>query len=235
MAKEIVTSGRMALLLGGSELPESVKVLTALRAEVALEEAPVIAADGGAALALVCGLTPDAVVGDFDSLRAEDRARLDPATLHPSDDQVTTDFDKALAAIRAPIVLGVGFLGGRLDHQLAVMTGLTVRPERVCVLVGEEDVVCLCPPELALDLPTGTRLSLYPLVATGGTSEGLEWCIDGLDLRPDGRVGTSNTTTGPVRLTMAAPFMLLILPRPALRPLLAALSRSDARWPSRAE
>lgn len=235
MTEQIVTSPNAVWLLGGADPDRAVSQFAAARAETGLTEAPVVCADGGAALARLAGVDPLAVIGDFDSISDKDRAAIDPARLHHVPDQETTDFDKALSRIRAGVILGVGFTGGRLDHQLAVMTGLALQPDRPCVVIGEEDVICLCPPRLRLDLPQGSRLSLYPLAGAEGTSEGLDWPIDGLTLHPDGRIGTSNRVThGQVSLTMASPAMLLILPRPALRPLLAGLTRSDARWPSRA-
>lgn len=235
MTEEIVTSPNAVLLLGGAGVEASLDVLRTVLDEPGLAEAPVVAADGGAGLARAAGLRPDAVTGDFDSLTPEDRSWAGPERLFHNPDQETTDFDKALAAIRAPMVIGVGFTGGRLDHQLAVMTGLALQPDRRCILVGPEDVTCLCPPRIALDLAAGDRLSLYPLAPVRGTSTGLVWPIDGLDLRPDGRIGTSNQVDdGPVEIAVDAPVMLLILPRRALRPLLEALSRSDAQWPSRA-
>lgn len=235
MTEQIVTSPHAVWLLGGADPERALTVFRAARADTALEKAPVVCADGGAALARRAGVDPVAVIGDFDSLSDEDRAAIDPARLHHIPEQETTDFDKALSRIRAAVVLGVGFTGGRVDHQLAVMTGLARLPDRPCILIGEEDVICLCPPRLRLDLPPGSRLSLYPLAEVEGRSTGLDWPIDGLAMRPDGRIGTSNRVSGgSVSLTMAAPAMLLILPRPALRPLLAGLSRSDARWPARA-
>ncbi|WP_375175333.1 thiamine diphosphokinase [Pseudooceanicola sp.] len=236
MIEQIVTTDEAVLLLGGADPEGALDLLRGLKDEVPVTDMPVVCADSGAALARRAGLDPVAVIGDFDSILSEDRAALDPARLYEVDEQESTDFDKALARIGAPVVLGVGFTGGRLDHQLAVMTGLALQPDRPCVLVGEEDVICLCPPRLSLELPVGSRLSLYPLAEMRGTSQGLEWPIDGLPLRPDGRVGTSNrVSAATVELTMQTAAMLLILPRPALLPLLAALSRSDARWPARAE
>ena len=41
------------------------------------------------------------------------------------------------------------------------------------MLVGPEDVVCLCPPDLTLDLGPGERVSLFPMAEAGGLSEGL--------------------------------------------------------------
>ena len=236
MAEQMVTSPHAVLLLGGAGVEASLDLVRTVLEDPRLADAPVVAADGGAALARAAGLMPTAVTGDFDSLTPEDRAWLGPDRLFHNPDQETTDFDKALASICAPLVIGVGFAGGRLDHQLAVMTGLTLQPDRRCVLVGPEDVTCLCPPRIALELTAGERLSLYPMAPVQGTSQGLEWPIDGLDLKPDGRIGTSNRVSdGPVEIAVDAPSMLLILPRPALRPLLEALSRSDARWPARAE
>lgn len=235
MTKDLVTGANAVLLLGGAGVAQSIGVLRSVLDEVKLDDAPVLAADGGAALARAAEIMPDVITGDFDSLSDTDRDWAGPARLVHNPDQDSTDFDKSLAAIRAPLTLAVGFTGARLDHQLAVMTGLTLHPDRRCVLVGEDDVTCLCPPEITLDLPPGTRVSLFPMGCVHGTSSGLEWPIDNLEFRPDARIGTSNrVSTGPVRITVDAPAMLLILPRRALRPLLAALSQSDAQWPVRA-
>lgn len=201
-----------------------------------LSGSQVVAVDGGARLALKAGLTPDAVIGDFDSLRDEDRARLAPETLHHITEQETTDFDKALRNVRAPVILAAGFHGARIDHHLASLSVLTRHPDRPCILIGPEDVTCLCPPNVTLNLPQGEWLSLFPMARVTGRSDGLQWPIDGLVFAPDTRIGTSNRVSAdPVRLAMDAPAMLLILPRPALRPLLEALWHSAARWPVPAE
>ncbi len=112
------------------------------------------------------------------------------------------------------------------------MTVLARYPARRCVLIGEEDVLTLCPPDIALDLALGSRISLFPLGPVAGRSCGLRWPISGIDFAPDGRVGTSNQVSGPVRLGFDAPKMLLILPARALEPLLAALSGTRASWPA---
>lgn len=188
-----------------------------------------VAADGGAASVLAAGRVPDAVIGDMDSLPAALRAQLPEAAVHPIAEQESTDFDKALRSIAAPLVLGHGFLGGRLDHQLAALTVLVRRAAQPCVLFGEEDLTCLCPPRLGLDLPRGTRLSLFPMGEVRGASEGLRYPIDGLDFAPGLRTGTSNEALGPVVLSITAPLMLLILPLACEAALLAGLARAP-RW-----
>ncbi|MEQ9257543.1 MAG: thiamine diphosphokinase [Roseovarius sp.] len=190
----------------------------------------VVAADGGADAALALGVTPEAVIGDFDSLSQEARASLPDETLHPIDEQDSTDFDKCLRNIEAPLVLGIGFSGDRLDHQLAAYNTLVRHPERPCLLLGELELVFLCPPSLALELAPGTTVSLFPMGAVEGVSDGLRWPIGGLNFAPDGRVGTSNEALGPVNLSVTAPKMLVILPEATLEAAVVALLSSSARW-----
>lgn len=193
----------------------------------------IVAADGGARRVLAEGLLPEAVIGDFDSLDPETRAAIPPDRLHYVAEQQTTDFDKALRLVDALLVLGVGFLGERLDHLLAAQTVLLRRPERRCLLLGRVDVVFLCPPRLGLDLPEGSRVSLYPMAPVAGRSEGLFWPIDGIGFAPGGMIGTSNRVTrGAVRIEMEAPRMLVILPRAALGAAVRSLAAPGPGWPA---
>ncbi|RCW85884.1 thiamine diphosphokinase [Paracoccus lutimaris] len=189
----------------------------------ALSLAPVVAAaDGGADTALANGLVPQAVWGDFDSISARARAEIPPGNLHPVTEQDSTDFEKCLSRIDAPLVIAVGFAGARHDHFLAALSTLSRRIGPPCILIAAEDIITLCPPEIALDLPPGTRLSLFPMGPASGYAQGLKWPIDGLDFAPDARIGTSNAATGPVLLQTEGP-MLLILPRAHLVTLARAL------------
>ena len=196
----------------------------------ALALAPVlVAADGGAVFAAKAGKLPEAVIGDFDSVPTDLLARLPADRLHRIDDQVDTDFEKCLARIAAPLMLAVGFTGDRLDHELAAYSALLRFPAKRCVILGPRDLVFLAPPVLTLDLEIGSRFALYPMVPVTGRSRGLLWPIDGLDFAPGGRLGTSNTVTGPVRVETDAPGMLVILPRAALGAVIDGLSPSRGR------
>ncbi len=187
----------------------------------ARQHAPVVvAADGGADAALAHGVVPALVIGDGDSLSAMARARIPASRIHDVADPDTTDFQKCLARIVAPRLLCVGFLGGRIDHALAVLSALAASP-RDCVLFNARDVVFHAPARCTLDLPPGTRLSLFPMAPVTGRSTGLAWPIDGLALSPGGRIGTSNRTTGPVTLHLDGPGMLVIVPRRGLAAVLA--------------
>jgi thiamine pyrophosphokinase len=194
-----------------------------------------VAADGGAAMALGSGILPEAVIGDFDSLDATSLARIPLARQHRITEQDSTDFDKALRHIEAPLVIGIGFAGGRIDHQLAAFHTLFVHADRPCILLAETEIVLLAPPDIRLPTETGEVVSLYPLGPVTGRSSGLEWPLDGIDFAPGERSGTSNRATGEVHLEMDAPGMLLILPRRLIQPVAAQLIRpTAARWHARA-
>lgn len=184
-----------------------------------------VAADGGANRLLDLRQSPDAVIGDMDSLSADSAAML-KGVLHPIAEQDSTDFEKCLTRIDAPMVLAVGFTEGRVDHALAVFNGLVRHAGRRCVIVSRREVITLAPPKLDLALAEGDRVSLFPLQAVTGTSQGLHWPIDGIDFTPGGVIGTSNHADGPVSLTVDSPGMMLFLPRRCLAPLLAGLARA---------
>lgn len=209
---------RPVTLLGAGPAPEA-------DIRLALGLAPVlVAADGGAGWAVELGLIPEAVVGDLDSLDPLTRGRLGEERLHRVAEQETTDFQKCLRLVDAPFTLGVGFVGARLDHELAALAALVRHPGRRCILIGPEDVVFAAPPSLEIGLEPGTRLSLFPFAEVTGRSEGLRWPIDGIAFAPDGRSGTSNRVTGPVRLRFSGRGMLVLLPRACLPAALEALT-----------
>ena len=220
--RAVVTSPTPVTLLGGADLaPEDLNM--------ALPIAPaVVCADGGARHALAHGLDPLAVIGDMDSLPPEAAAAF-ADRLHPVAEQDTTDLDKALGRVEAPLVLALGVLGGRLDHELAALHALALHPHRPCLLLGAESLCALCPPRLALDAPG--LVSLFPLGPVSARSSGLRWPLDGLALDPLGRIGTSNAAAGPWSVEPAAPRLLVILPRQGL-PLLARALLLAPRWPA---
>lgn len=225
MIIKIVHSLEPVLLLGGGAVDRR-----SLRA-VARMAPRCVAADGGAAHALAAGIQPEAVIGDMDSLDPVSRSRIPPGRLHEIAEQETTDFDKALRAIAAPLVLGMGFLDGRVDHALGALNVLSRYPHRACVLIGRQNALAHLPPDLALPLAPGTPVSLFPMRAVSGVSQGLRWPIDGLRFAPDGQSGTSNRAEGPIRLCMDHPGMLVILPRAQWRMLARAVQDAPS-WPA---
>ncbi len=220
MSKVLINSTDGVTLVGGG-----LATRDALSAALAL--APrLIAADGGADVALAHGHRPTAIVGDFDSIANLEYWRKSDVIAEYVKGQDTTDFEKCLAAVAAPLILGVGFLGARLDHGLAALSALVAEGARPVALLGEGDLVFHCPGALALDLPVGSVVSLFPMAPVRGVrSAGLEWSVEGLAMAPGGRVGTSNRMVA-TRLELAfdGPGMLVILPMAALGAVAKTLS-----------
>ncbi len=196
--------------------------------------ARVVAADGGAHACLDAGVVPERVIGDMDSADGLVARGIAPERIMRIPEQDSTDFDKALRHIRSPLVIGVGFLGARIDHELACYNVLQRHAARRCVLLGEEDLVFLAPPQITLPLAEDAGFAFR----WGGAwaVRGLRWPIEGIAFAPDGRVGTSNmavgSVAGPVKIEVDAAKMLVILPRAHLEAVVEALRRAEARWPA---
>ncbi|MBT0957310.1 thiamine diphosphokinase [Alphaproteobacteria bacterium KMM 3653] len=218
MPDPVLSSSECITLLGGG-------AVEAACLDLAMKHAPrVVAADGGADHALRFGVMPEAVIGDFDSITPKTRETLPEERLFPVAEQDSTDFEKCLQRLRAPLVIGVGFLGLRLDHELSVLNTLVRYSAQPCLLLGQEDVAFAAPAALDLDLAVGTRVSLFPFMPVRGESRGLEWPIRGIDFAPGGRIGTSNRATGAVRLSFEGAGMVVILPRACFGAALAGLT-----------
>jgi thiamine pyrophosphokinase len=218
MKSPIVQSTHGVTLAGGGPIAARDLALALKRAPVA------VAADSGADRLLQLGVTPQAVIGDMDSISAAARAAIPVERQHLVAEQVTTDFDKALRLIDAPLVLALGFAGARMDHGLAALATLIARVERTCILIGPKDLAFAAPPRIVLDLALGEPLSLFPMTQVTGRSEGLEWPIVGIAFAPDGMIGTSNRVTARrVVLEFDRRGMLVILPRRRLDAAIRAL------------
>lgn len=218
MTARIVQSSRAVTLVAGGPVTRRDLRLCMARAPV------LVAADGGADRALACGMEPEAVIGDLDSISAPARARL-ADRLHHVTEQDSTDFDKALRNIDAPFVLATGVAGARIDHGFAILNALVRHRGPPCLLVGPEDVIFHALHPVALRLTAGERVSLFPMTHLTGRSEGLVWPINGIGFAPDGRIGTSNTASAAdVRLDFDRPGMLVMLPRRRLDAAIRAVS-----------
>lgn len=196
----------IATLLGGATVDPQVMAR-------ALGLAPrLFCADGGANTALAMGLKPVSVVGDMDSITPDTLAQLSCPVLLDTD-QNTTDFEKVLAHAAENIVICMGFLGQRLDHSLSAMNALSKFPDKRAILVGEEDICFLSPPDLRIKAQAGDRVSLFPMRESRGKSHGLHWPLDPHVFHPHKQTATSNRATGDaVHLYEVSGALLVILP-----------------------
>lgn len=149
----------------------------------------IFCADGGTVHALALGLTPQAIIGDLDSLPDELVSRMEAAGVtihrHPTNKN-ETDLELALqlaVAQKPDEILVVTALGGRLDQALANILLLT-RPEyapvRLTLVDGPQSATVLRPHQsMILTGQPGDTLSLIPLtpIVQQVTLSGVEWLL----------------------------------------------------------
>jgi thiamine pyrophosphokinase len=164
-----------------------------------------IGVDGGARTLLRCGLVPDVVTGDGDSLTEGEREALlaAGAVLVPTPDQDYTDLDKALSyaieARGATEVTVFGATGGRLDHSYSVFSALIKHGRRAHVALMDETAryeLVAGAWECAEPGLRGRTLSLLAFGrAEGITTTGVRWPLTHDWLAPGLRDGTLNSIT----------------------------------------
>ncbi len=177
-------------------------------------DAYVIAADSGLDHARSAGLTPNEVIGDFDSISKRGlKWAHQHAVVHeysPDKDETDTQLAIALAASRVParlIVISGG--GDRLDHTLAVIGALTdvdvTSIPDVSLRWGTNVATVLHGPGRAnLAPPVKSTLSVIALSApcTGVTLTGTKWTLSDESLQVLSGRGVSNIVEGAVEISI---------------------------------
>jgi thiamine pyrophosphokinase len=173
------------------------------------EAAVVIAADSGLHQAGLLGLRVDYVVGDLDSAdpTAVESARAVGATVerYPVDKDAT-DLELALDTARdqgAQRITVVGGAGGRLDHfvaNVALLASARFSDLELDARMGDAYVVVAQGGRPPLEI-VGAAGSLVTLLATGGdatgiTTGGLQYPLQGETLSPGTSRGVSNVLVG---------------------------------------
>lgn len=208
-----------ALVFTNGELNDGPAVRAALDGA---QDALIVAADGGARLALACGVTPGLVVGDLDSISPEMLAQLEAQgaeVLRFPAHKDETDLELALleAARRGaqPITL-IGAAGGRLDHMLAnfyLLAMPDLRAVDVRAVVGQQTLWVIGPGEHALEGAAGDTISLIPVTpeASGIVTEGLGYPLRGESLYIGAARGVSNVMLDrSARVTLGAGLLFVV-------------------------
>lgn len=170
----------------------------------------VICTDGAARMARRIGIVPDLVVGDMDSIAAEDRESLESAGARfqvypPEKDLTDTQIAYEIAREQGAAFVTVwGGTGSRLDHTLSTLCN-------AFRLVEHGIDVCFASPDVTIHLVrgrlvmTGTPGDTVSLVvlgdrATGVTLTGFRYPLRNATLEGTWQIGVSNSMTqaGPV-------------------------------------
>ena len=175
----------------------------------------VIAADGGLRHTQTLGITPDLIIGDFDSLGFVPEG----ANVHP----VEKDDTDAMLAVRRGLELGYrefllyGSLDGpRLDHTVANFQTLQFLADRGAIgcLVGKSTLAAVIK-NGSLRFPAGLEGTVSVFcsgsAARGVTLEGLYYPLENGELTPGFPLGASNHFTGKEAVIRVEDGSLLVL------------------------
>ena len=155
----------------------------------------ILCADAGYLLAKENGVTPDLIIGDFDSADMPEGANV---IVHP----VIKDDTDTLLCVRYALQMGikdiliVGGLGGRLDHTLANLQTLTFIAEHGAKAeMCDGKVRAYAVKEASIRIPrTKGKLSVFALgeKCTGVTIRGAKYSGNGLEITPGFPIGMGN-------------------------------------------
>ena len=158
----------------------------------------VIGVDGGCNYLFDKNITPDVIIGDFDSIKAEILQKLTinkQTKILKIAEQETTDFEKTLYSINAKTYLCFGFWGDLIDHSLSVLHLLQKYSHKKIIIFSTENCCFILPKQGCLKIPKDITISIYPLIKTKfKTSSGLKYALNNLELSQGQLIGTRNKT-----------------------------------------
>lgn len=176
----------------------------------------IICADGGLLMARRLGLSPDLLIGDYDSMEMPD----DPDVIKLPSEKDMTDSEAAidLAVSRgySDITL-LGGLGGRLDHtmgNLGMLSKYCGQLDSLSIVDGRNKAFMIPPGELLLKKDGYKYLGI---IAYGGTAEnvtlsGVKYPLDHHLLTASTTLGVSNEiTAAEAHISFTAGKLLIIL------------------------
>ncbi len=158
-----------AVIIVNGPLPER------MHWEAALKGAQrVLCADGGANRALKAGIEPDFVIGDFDSLTPESRARIAPEKLIHRPSQYAPDIEKTLQfaverGVKHAVVLGA--TRGRFDHEICNLNIMEKFSDRMTVeFLDDSGAGRFVRGRWRFDAPVGQQVSIFAFRRVEGLS-----------------------------------------------------------------
>ena len=177
----------------------------------------IIAADGGYDSLLKFGITPDVLIGDFDSINADIPTDIDTVKL-PKEKDETDMFLAYLEGVKrgySEFVM-LGATGGRLDHTFANLSLLLYareRGHRVRIVDGQSEIICIKNEAVELKGNVGDTLSVFAFgtQSLGVCIKGAKYEVEGATLSPSFPLGVSNEfLEGAARISVDDGALLII-------------------------
>jgi thiamine pyrophosphokinase len=164
----------------------------------------VIAADGGYSALAACGIIPDILAGDFDSLTAKVIPGEHTEVIRFPKEKDDTDM---MLAVKEGLARGYksfelyGGTGGRIDHFLANLQTLGYISRCGAegrLFGGDYTAAAVTSGRLCFSARRSTIVSVFALggTAEGVTLSGLKYPLSNATLQPDFPLGVSNEASG---------------------------------------
>ena len=162
----------------------------------------VICADGGACHLGNFGIIPDILIGDLDSIQAQDYEALKCTGVKiikfpPEKDMTDSELAVELAVDRGcKSLIILGALGTRFDHSISnvyllkKLLDVGIKGK----IIDEHNEIVLINDSISLEREEGVRLSLVPLTekVTGVTTKGLRYPLENATMEISSTLGVSN-------------------------------------------
>ncbi|MBO5331285.1 MAG: thiamine diphosphokinase [Alistipes sp.] len=165
-----------AVILANGEYPSATTPLHILHS------APyVVCCDGGADRYIELGYTPDAIIGDGDSLSDQNRIRF-ADIIHYNPDQDTNDQTKAVEFLQEKGVKNIAIVGatGKCEDHTIGNIALLVEYMRMGIVVcsfTDYGVFVPCRNDSSFECQAGQKVSIFNISAKNLSCEGLEYPI----------------------------------------------------------
>lgn len=158
----------------------------------------ILCADGGYDHAKDAGITPDLLIGDFDSLRGSIAPDIETITFPVEKDDTDTGLCLRTAIQRGcDDILIVGGVGGRFDHALANIQLMAAAAEHVSRVAMKDDknyITILKDGDLCVPKKNNAHLSILSLSDTslGVCLEGVKYPLSDYTMTRTFPLGVSN-------------------------------------------
>jgi len=162
----------------------------------------ILCADGAATTLQQFNLTPNVIIGDFDSL-PNAAAHFPQSQIVKREDQHSTDFEKALQfCMKFPNkkIVCLGTLGGFADHAIHNLSLLLRYSEHLnlCLLnptVEGRQWIFALKPKTRIYTPPNSLISFFPFPEATLTAPALEWPLNRTHIKQIGKAAVRNRTT----------------------------------------
>lgn len=165
--------------------------------DILTNDSVILCADSGYDNALLCGICPDVIIGDMDSVQNKLPDGVRQIKLNPEKDDTDTqaciDF---LADEGCGEIILLGALGGRIDHQMAnIMLTIYAAKKGVKLVIKDGKTEMFAVENSAkIKGEAGDWLSLIPILGDveGVSLSGLKYTLENARLEAGKTVGISN-------------------------------------------